>query len=86
MKDDDILNAFTPLKTLTAMMLGWYSLLWEWYINEGHTVIGMVLATLLASASVVYMFLGIQERIMNNRINKKKLEEEEDEECDVNRK
>lgn len=48
MKDDNILNVFTPLKVYVAMVSGWFSLIWEWYISNGHTDIGTVLATLLA--------------------------------------
>lgn len=69
----DLISAF---KIYAASVLSFLILLWEWYLSSGNNIIATVMGTLTLIGTFIYILLGIKGRWINNKLNRKKLNDE----------
>jgi len=70
---DFLSNLIPQTKIYLSSIIGMLVMFWEWYLSDGHSQITKVLATLIPLATLIYIILGINERRINNTINRKKI-------------
>jgi len=70
---DFFYNLIPQVKIYLSSLIGMLIVFWEWYLSDGHNEITKVLATLIPLATLIYIIMGINERRINNSINRKKL-------------